>query len=229
VLVEPTSVVAKAWEHLTAVAGRALWQPRRAPVTGAPIGLLAALLGVQRELDIHVLDRVQDGPKPDLVRDLGATYHTGRVADVSIDADLIIEAIGPAQVVFDAMELLPRDGVLCLTGLTPAGRRLGLDASALNRELVLENNVVIGSVNANRRHYDRPAGRLPPPTPTGSPGSSPVRCRSRPPRTPCTARRTTSRRSSSSGPAERQDQRRRTALPWRVRGFAKPGDVRCIR
>ena len=161
VLVEPASVVAKAWKHVTAVARRALWQPRRVLVTGAgPVGLLAALLGVQRDLDVHVLDRVEDGPKPDLVRDLDATYHTGSVADVGIEADVIIEATGAASVVFGAMELLPRNGILCLTGLSPAGRRLSLDATALNRELVLENNVVLGSVNANRRHYEQAAAAL---------------------------------------------------------------------
>ncbi len=47
-------------------------------VTGAgPIGLLAALIGKQRGLDVHVLDRVDSGAKPDLVRALGATYHSG--------------------------------------------------------------------------------------------------------------------------------------------------------
>ena len=49
-------------------------------MTGAgPIGLLAALLAVQRGYEVHVLDRVTDGPKPELVRRLGATYHAGGV------------------------------------------------------------------------------------------------------------------------------------------------------
>jgi len=49
VLLEPTSVVAKAWEEVDRVGGRAHWDPKTALVTGAgPIGLLAALLGVQR-------------------------------------------------------------------------------------------------------------------------------------------------------------------------------------
>src|SRR3954471_15117113 len=76
VLLEPTSVVAKAWDEIEKIGERAWCEPRRVLVTGAgPIGLLAALLGVQRGLEVHVLDRVRGGPKPDLVADLGATYH----------------------------------------------------------------------------------------------------------------------------------------------------------
>lgn len=57
VLLEPTSVVAKAWEHIERIGARARWTPTRVLVTGAgPIGLLAAMLGVQRGLDVHVLD-----------------------------------------------------------------------------------------------------------------------------------------------------------------------------
>jgi hypothetical protein len=81
VLLEPTTVVTKAWEQVVAVGQRAFWEPRTVLVTGAgPIGLLAALVGTQRGLDVHVLDRNESGPKPDLVRALGATYHSGRVS-----------------------------------------------------------------------------------------------------------------------------------------------------
>ncbi len=80
VLLEPTTVVTKAWEQVVAVGQRAFWEPRTVLVTGAgPIGLLAALVGKQRGLEVHVLDRVESGPKPELVRALGATYHTGTV------------------------------------------------------------------------------------------------------------------------------------------------------
>src|ERR1700757_2386163 len=81
VLLEPASIVAKAWDHVDRIGGRAhSWQPRRLLVTGAgPIGLLAALIGAQRGLDVHVFDRATSGAKPQLVRDLGATYHNGDV------------------------------------------------------------------------------------------------------------------------------------------------------
>lgn len=56
VLLEPASIVAKAWRHAELIGGRSRWRPRRVLVTGAgTIGLLAALLGAQRGLDVHVL------------------------------------------------------------------------------------------------------------------------------------------------------------------------------
>ena len=73
VLLEHTSVVAKCWDHVDRIGSRAEWDPACALVTGAgPIGLLAAMIGVQRGLEVHVLDRVTGGPKPALVEDLGA-------------------------------------------------------------------------------------------------------------------------------------------------------------
>jgi 2-polyprenyl-6-methoxyphenol hydroxylase-like FAD-dependent oxidoreductase len=78
-------VVVKAWEQVHAVGRRGVWQPRTALVTGGgPIGLLAAMLGVQQGLDVHVLDQVADGPKPQAVRALGATYHVGSVRDCGV-------------------------------------------------------------------------------------------------------------------------------------------------
>jgi threonine dehydrogenase-like Zn-dependent dehydrogenase len=161
VLLEPTSVVAKAWEQIDRIASRAVWQPRVALVTGAgPIGLLATLLGVQRGLEVHVLDRVATGPKPKLVADLGATYHTGTVVDAGPQADVVVECTGVGQLVFDAMDKAAPDGIVCLSGVSPAGRTLTIDAGALNRELVLQNDVVFGTVNANRRHYEAAAAAL---------------------------------------------------------------------
>jgi glucose 1-dehydrogenase len=161
VLVEPTSVVAKAWEQIDRIAGRATWRPRAALVTGAgPIGLLAALLGVQRGLEVHVLDRVTTGPKPELIADLGATYHTGTVADAGPKPDVVVECTGVGRLVFDAMDKVAPDGIVCLSGVSPAGRRLTIDAGALNRELVLQNDVVFGTVNANRRHYEAAVAAL---------------------------------------------------------------------
>jgi len=161
VLLEPTSVVAKAWEHVERIGRRTTWEPRKALVTGAgPIGLLAALLAVQRGLDTHVLDRVTDGPKPQLVRDLGATYHSGSVEEACKDADVVVEATGVGQLVFDVMQHTGAGGIVCLTGVSSSGRSIGVDAGLLNRELVLENDVVFGSVNANRRHYEQAAEAL---------------------------------------------------------------------
>ena len=156
VLMEPTTIVAKAWDHIERIAARAYTDQKRVLVTGAgPIGLLAALLGSQRQLEVHVLDRVESGLKPDLVRALGATYHCGSVADAvgECEPDVVIEATGVGQLVFDAMTATGAGGITCLTGVSPVGRSLGVDAGAVNRELVLDNDVVFGSVNANLGHY----------------------------------------------------------------------------
>jgi len=154
VLLEPATVVAKAWEQVAVVGLRAFWEPRRVLVTGAgPIGLLAALLGKQRGLEIHVLDRAQSGPKPELVQELGATYHTGSVTDVGFEPDVIIECTGVGQVISDSIRTIGAGGVVCLTGVGTGGAESGLHAADIAAEVVLRNNVVVGSVNANKRHW----------------------------------------------------------------------------
>jgi threonine dehydrogenase-like Zn-dependent dehydrogenase len=161
VLMEPTTIVAKAWEQIDRIAQRATIAPQRVLVTGAgPIGLLAALLARQRGLDVHVLDRATDGPKPELVRDLGGTYTTAGVRDLDPPPDVIVEATGAPQVVVDAMSYTAANGIVCLTGISSGGHRIELDAGGLNRDIVLENDVVFGSVNANRRHYEAAAAAL---------------------------------------------------------------------
>ena len=154
VLLEPATVVTKAWEQVHAIGNRAYWQPRTVLVTGAgPIGLLAALLGRQQGLDVHVLDRVQSGPKPDLVRDLGATYHSSTLMDLPLEPDVIVECTGVGQVIVDAIRKVAPGGVVCLTGVGSGGRTRGLAAADIATEIVLQNNVVVGSVNANKRHW----------------------------------------------------------------------------
>ncbi len=155
-LLEPTSVVAKAWDQVDKVGGRAWFEPRTVLVTGAgPIGLLAALVGVQRGLDVHVLDRNSDGPKPGLVRALGATYHIDDLATVSdaVEPGVLIEATGAPSVITAALTATRPYGVTVLTGVTAPGRPVPLDVGAANREIVLENDAIVGSVNANLSHY----------------------------------------------------------------------------
>ena len=162
VLTEPASVLAKAWEQIDRIRERACAPHRHVLVTGAgPIGLLATLMGVQRGFDVHVLDRVKEGIKPELVRDLGAGYHTGSVADVCEQAepDVILECTGVAELVVDAMQHTAPGAVVCLTGVAPR-RNLSVDVGTLNNELVLENDVVFGSVNAARRHFEQAAAAL---------------------------------------------------------------------
>ena len=155
VLLEPTTVVVKAWAQVIAASIRAFWEPRTALVTGAgPIGLLAAMVGKQRGLDIHVLDRAESGAKPDLVRAIGATYHSGSVLDLGFEPDIIVECTGVGSVIADSVQKIGAGGIICLTGVGAGGvaTRAVADVAA---GVVLKNNVLVGSVNANKRHWYR--------------------------------------------------------------------------
>ncbi|MDA0643554.1 MULTISPECIES: glucose 1-dehydrogenase [Nonomuraea] len=156
-LTEPMSVVAKAWEQIDRIGTRAWFEPHMLLVTGAgPIGLLAAFLGRQRGLELHVLDRAPEGGlKSRMVSDLGGTYHSGTslVDFHQHKPDVIIECTGAGRLVIEAMTMTAAAGTLCLCGLAPGGREHRVDPGMINREIVLENDVVFGSVNANLRHF----------------------------------------------------------------------------
>lgn len=155
VLTEPASVLGKAWDHITRIGERATWKPKTVLITGAgPIGLLGALMGAQRGLEVHVLDRVESGLKPQLVHELGAAYHTGRVKDIGIFPDIIIECTGVASVIAECIGHIGNDGILCFAGVSSPNQQVTLDLGTVNRTMVLENTVIFGSVNANRRHWE---------------------------------------------------------------------------
>ncbi len=155
VLMEPTTIVAKAWDHISCIGERAKWEPRTLLVTGAgPVGLLAALLGKQRGLEVHVLDVVKQGPKPQLVSDLGGTYHTGPVNKIGFAPDVTIECTGVGEVIVETMTHMASDGILCLLGVSSHNQQETIDLGTINRNLVLENCAIFGSVNANHRHYE---------------------------------------------------------------------------
>lgn len=161
VLLEPTTIVAKAWEQIDRIGRRAFFAPEVVVVMGAgPVGLLAALLGVQAGLEVHVFDLVAAGLKPDLVRALGATYHAESLPESGVAGDVLIECTGVPSVVVDVLTHGATDSVTCLTGVSPVGAFRSVDVGGFNRSTVLTNDVVFGSVNANRRHYDAAAAAL---------------------------------------------------------------------
>ena len=163
VLLEPTSVVAKAWEQIDRIGGRAHWAPQHVVVTGAgPIGLLAALLGVQRGLDVHVIDQMTSGPqaRPGARHSAPATT-PGPSRPRCRHPDVVrgVHRGGRARVRRHGTPRPQRRGLPdgCVVGQP---RDLDVDASLLNRAMVLENQTVVGSVNANRRHYEAAAAAL---------------------------------------------------------------------
>ena len=160
VLLEPTTVIIKALEQVLAVGQRAYWEPKTVLVTGAgPIGLLAAGVVSLGGFEVHVLDRVETGLKPELVRALGATYHSGSVLDLGFEPDVIVECTGVGSVIADSIQKVAAGGVVCLTGVGAGGiaPRATADIAAA---AVLKNNVVVGSVNANKRHWYKASLRL---------------------------------------------------------------------
>jgi threonine dehydrogenase-like Zn-dependent dehydrogenase len=157
VLLEPTSVVAKAWDHTERIGHRSRsWQPKTLLVTGAgPVGLLAALLGAQRGLDVHVLDHNESQVKRQLMRSLGATYHAKGLENLNgLKPDILMECSGAPSVVRDALGRTGAAGIVCLVGVTAPGHKFDIDIGALNRTMVLDNDTVFGTVNANRKHYE---------------------------------------------------------------------------
>jgi glucose 1-dehydrogenase len=162
VLLEPASVLAKAWEQIDRIGARAAaWEPRSVLVTGAgPVGMLAAMMGIQRGLEVHVFDRALEGIKPRLVRDLGATYHGGSMDRLSVRPDIVIECTGASAVVLDVIQRTGALGVVCLTGIPGGDESAAIDLGLVSRKIVLENDAVFGTVNANRRHYEAAARSL---------------------------------------------------------------------
>jgi threonine dehydrogenase-like Zn-dependent dehydrogenase len=161
VLVEPTSVVAKAWQQIERIGQRSKWEPRKVLITGAgPVGLLGALLSRQRGLEVHVYDHTDKGVKPVLVHDLGATYHSSGLESMPKDFDVVLECTAVSDVIVEVVKHSAPDGIVCLLGVSAAGDNESVDIGKLNLDIVLGNRVIFGSVNANRTHYEAAARAL---------------------------------------------------------------------
>ena len=167
VLLEPLTVVEKA-----AFMGQRVLDRRGAtpgePITSTPsalvagtgaVGMLAAFLLRVRGYDVTAIDRHGDEtPAAALLRRVGATHAS--VADgvgslAGRTFDLVIEATGSVSLDFGLVDLLRRNGVLVLTGIPDANEPpTSIAAGALLRNVVLRNQAVIGSVNANRSYFE---------------------------------------------------------------------------
>lgn len=155
VLVEPASIVAKAWEQIDYILQRSYSDAKRVLITGAgPVGLLAALLARQRGFEVHLFDRIKEGAKPRLAQTLGAVYHTDSLQKLCGKMDIVLECTGVAEVIGQVFYCVNANGIVCLMGVSPKGRFSRIDLGGLNYEIVLQNKLIFGSVNANRRHYE---------------------------------------------------------------------------
>lgn len=161
VLLEPMSVVEKGIDQAFLLQRRLVWKPKLGVVLGGgPVGLLAAAVLRARGLRTVVVGRE---PKSDLraqiALQLGAEYvsvEKSSLLDLPKQIgppDIVIEATGSAKVVFDAMEIIGPNGVLCLLSVTGGSGVKEEPIDRINQLLVLGNQVVFGSVNANPRHF----------------------------------------------------------------------------
>lgn len=170
VLAEPFSVAEKAISEavhvqLTRLPDSATsldWlSGKRCLVAGlGPIGLLAALSLRLRGGDVWGLDVVDAGtPRPRWLERIGGHYLDGRsiTPDRRIDEigtfDVIFEATGIASLEFDLLDALAINGVYAITGIPSGDRPLTVQGAEIMRRLVLRNQVMVGSVNASRDHF----------------------------------------------------------------------------
>jgi threonine dehydrogenase-like Zn-dependent dehydrogenase len=136
-------------------------QGRHVLVAGlGPIGLLGALALRLRGAEVYGLDIVdEDSARPRWLAGLGGHYlDARRIAATDIDTkvglmDLIFEATGVPKLVFNLLDALAPGGLYVLTGIPGGARPLEIPGAALLRELVLRNQLMLGSVNAARDHF----------------------------------------------------------------------------
>ncbi len=166
VLVEPLTIAEKALIQVWDVQARLPWTAagvvagsghgQKAVVLGAgPVGLLGALALLVRGFETWVYSlEPADHPKARWVESVGARYVSAatttldRMAEEVGGVDLFYEATGAASVAFQALDVLGVNGVFVFTGVPGRKGPIELDAGTLMRRLVLENQLVFGTVNA---------------------------------------------------------------------------------
>lgn len=163
VLTEPMSVAEKGIIQAYEIQRRLkIWRPRKAAVMGSgTLGLLATMILRLRGLEVVTFGRT---PAPflnsTLAEELGARYVSTKSTSLKEAAkmygpfDLIFEGTGSSSVVFEAAEILGKNGVLILASITGAGKKLEIPADKINLDFVLGNKVMFGTVNANREYFE---------------------------------------------------------------------------
>ena len=164
VLLEPCSVAEKGIAQAYEIQRRLkVWRPQRAAVIGAgPLGLLATLILRLRGLEVTTLARTAPPSlNSQLVAALGARYvstHETPLAEAAQQYgpfDIIFEATGASSVVFEAMDVLGKNGVLVLTGVSGGDKKVEVAGDHILLGFVLGNKVAVGSVNANRTYFEQ--------------------------------------------------------------------------
>jgi threonine dehydrogenase-like Zn-dependent dehydrogenase len=170
VLIEPLSVVAKAADELAAIHARFGFDiPRlRGLVLGAgPVGLLGAMTFRADDIDTYVFSReAEDSPRAELIRALGATYVSAartpleRLPERIGTVDDMFEAVGVPEVAFGALPMLAANGAIVMSGIPAQRGPVPAELSRWMRDLVLKNQVVLGTVNAGHSAFESAVHRL---------------------------------------------------------------------
>ncbi len=180
VLTEPTSIVEKGVQELRLIQSRApltcvhdehgysllQWGGCKiALVVGAgPLGLLATSLLRLAGVSVFVADIVpEEHIKVDLVHRMGAGYLDARsrtpaelvdLGGTEQYLDIIFEASGAAETALELIKYMARSSIYIMTGIPRQETLMQIDAAHLVRQIVRNNQVLAGSVNSNRSHFE---------------------------------------------------------------------------
>lgn len=169
VLTEPMSVAAKAIDEALIIQSARLqnflpalnWlEGKKALVAGlGPIGLMAAFALRLHGATVIGLDIVDEGSlRARLLKQIGGRYVDGRVVQTTnIDetcgeADFVFEATGIAKLQIQLIDTLAVNGIYVATGIPAGSRPMTIMAGDIMQQLVLKNQVLLGSVNASIQH-----------------------------------------------------------------------------
>jgi threonine dehydrogenase-like Zn-dependent dehydrogenase len=158
VLLEPTTVAEKGINHAFEIQRRLkVWEPRRACILGSgTIGLLTAVVARLRGLELTVYSLPQRPYRnADLIEQLGGAYFSSQdatlaeVSEARGPFDLMFDATGFSPIVWEAAEVLGKNGVLVLSSITGGDRKAEINSDRINQSFVLGNKVMVGTVNAS--------------------------------------------------------------------------------
>ncbi|OQP59233.1 alcohol dehydrogenase [Niastella vici] len=170
VLTEPMSVAAKAIDEALIIQQARLhgiipaenWlKGRKALVAGlGPIGLLAAFALRLQGANVIGLDIVDENSlRANILKEIGGIYIDGRVVkttdvdDACGEVDFVFEATGITQLQLQLIDTLAVNGIYVATGIPAGDRPLTIMAGEILQQLVLKNQILLGSVNASMLHY----------------------------------------------------------------------------
>jgi len=169
VLMEPMSCAAKAvFQAYEAQRRMKVWRPQVAYVLGAgQIGLLTTLCLRLKGIQVYTLARGPHGNlKSEIAEGFEANYVSTRETPMlelikkTGRPDLVVDATGNSQLAFEAMSAIGHNGVVVWTSITGGNRKIEVPSDNINIQWVLGNKLLLGSVNANRDHFEMGIGDL---------------------------------------------------------------------